>query len=97
MGSDVLALFAGSGADVNYILTGQRADGRPNETPFAHVNADDLLRLTLTIEAVEEGLEAIGRKLTPERKARLIMAAYELMMEPGEAKNKVVELIRLVA
>lgn len=88
MGSDVLARFAFAGADANYILTGVRV--------AASLNADRD-RLALAIEAVEEGLAAIGRKLDPDKKARLILAAFDLMAEPGEAKNKVVELIRLVA
>lgn len=95
MGSNVLALFAAAGADVSFILTGVRA------TPIASAQRealdDDRDRLALAIEAVEEGLEAIGRKLDPAKKARLVLAAFDLMAEPGEAKNKVVELIRLVA
>ena len=97
MGSDVLALFAAAGADANYILTGERAASQPANMQLAGIDPDDLYRLTLTIEAVEEGLEAIGRKLSPERKARLIMAAFELMLEPEETKGKVIELIKFVA
>lgn len=57
----------------------------------------DRERLRMAVEAVEEGLATIRRKLPPDKKAELILAAYDLMAEPEQAKGKVVELIRLVA
>lgn len=57
----------------------------------------DRERLRMAVEAVEEGLVSIRRKLPPDKKAELILAAYDLMAEPEQAKGKVVELIRLVA
>jgi hypothetical protein len=57
----------------------------------------DRERLRAAIEAVEEGLAAIQRKLPPGKMAEIILAAYDLIVEPEQAKGKVVELIRLVA
>lgn len=95
MGSDVLALFANAGADVAYILTGKGAE--PTPAPPSALTDEQGARLQLAIEAVEEGLQLIKRKLPPDKKAQLILAAYDLLAEPESAKGKVVELIRLVA
>ncbi|MCF6432938.1 helix-turn-helix transcriptional regulator [Leisingera sp. MMG026] len=51
-------------------------------------------RLLLAIEAVEEGLEAFERKATPQVKAGLIAAAYELLEQEGEGATA--QIIRLV-
>lgn len=52
--------------------------------------------LRLAIEAVEEGLQATQRTLPPDKKAALVLAAYDLIEESGSA-GKVIELIRIVA
>lgn len=97
MGCDVLALFAAAGADVNYILTGVRVEVSPAPASPGELTSEQSARLQLAIEAVEEGLLLIKRKLTPEKKARVILAAFDLLSESETAKSKVVELIRLVA
>lgn len=78
-----------AGADVLYILTGRR------EREVSRL--DDRARLALAIEAVEEGLAAIRRTLPPAQRAEAILAAYDLMAEPVEAKKQVVALLKLVA
>lgn len=59
-----------------------------------HAIPIDLPRLRLSIEAVEEGLDAFGRVATPEVKAGLIAAAYELLEAEGEKATA--QIIRLV-
>jgi transcriptional regulator with XRE-family HTH domain len=90
--AEYLARAHALGADVFYILTGQRQDGGPR--------FDDLARLRLAIEAVEEGLAAAGKRLPPDRKAEVIAAAYELLRQHEQeqgAREHVVQLLRLVA
>jgi len=86
---EYLAAIQVAGADVLYILTGRR------ERPLSRL--DDHERLRLAVEAVEEGLTAIRRTLPPTKRAELILAAYDLMAEPEQAKGKVIQLLRLVA
>lgn len=94
-GSQVLFGFWPAGADVSYILTGVRA--APIASDQREALDDDRDRLALAIEAVEEGLQLIKRKLPPDKKAQLILAAFDLLAEPESAKSKVIQLIRLVA
>lgn len=87
--AEALSAFGEVGADALYILTGRR------EHPLTRL--DDRERLRLAVEAVEEGLAAVKRTLPPDKRAELILAAYDLMAAPEQAKGKVVELLRLVA
>lgn len=80
------------GADLNYIFTGDRQSDGPR--------FNDLARLRVAIESVEEGLAATKRHLDPASKAELIAAAYELVREEVEerkARDNVVRMLRLVA
>ncbi|MEB3421921.1 helix-turn-helix domain-containing protein [Salipiger marinus] len=55
----------------------------------------DLDRLRLSIEAVEEGLDAFGRVASPDIKAGLVAAAYELLQTEGEkAAAQIIRLVR---
>lgn len=54
----------------------------------------DLVRLRLAIEAIEESLDALDRVATPEVKAGLIVAAYELLEQEGAKATA--QIIRLV-
>jgi transcriptional regulator with XRE-family HTH domain len=90
--AEYLARAHAIGADVFYILTGQRQESGPR--------FDDLARLRLAIEAVEEGLAAAAKRLPPDRKAEVIAAAYELLRQHDKeqgARESVVQLLRLVA
>lgn len=90
---EYLAQLAANDVDVLYILTGERRSGLPSPT------ADQLParlreRLTTAIEAVEEGLAAVGRTAAPSVKAELILAAYDILASQGESASA--EIIRLV-
>lgn len=60
------------------------------------VNLEDLDRLELAIEAVEEGLGALYRELSSARRAKLIAAAYDLLIDMDQ-KDNVVKFIKLAA
>lgn len=81
------------GADIVYILTGERRSGLPSPT------ADQLPprlreRLSDAIEAIEEGLAATGRTAPPHVKAELVLAAYDILASQGESASA--EIIRLL-
>lgn len=91
---DYLDSFAQIGADVLYILTGERST-----SPAPLPSADDLpprlrARLTDAIAAVEEGLDALEREASPAIKAELVLAAYDILSREGEAATA--QIIRLV-
>jgi transcriptional regulator with XRE-family HTH domain len=58
---------------------------------------DDLQRLQDTIEAVEKGLRAIDRTLSPAKYAELVVAAYELMAAPTTSSAQIVQFIKAAA
>lgn len=90
---EYLDSFAAMGADVLYILTGERRSSVP--MPAANELPQRLReRLTAAISAIEAGLEAVNRKATPAVKAELIMAAYDILSRDGEAATA--QIIRLV-
>lgn len=60
------------------------------------VNLEDLDRLELAIEAVEEGLNSLYRELPPAKRAKLIVAAYDLLIDMDQ-KDNVVKFIKLAA
>ena len=68
-----------------------RAVSQP-ETPMS-----DRARLVAAISAVEEGLAETRRKLPPDKRAELILAAYDLMAEPQQSRSNVIRMVRAVA
>lgn len=95
--ADYLSEISKAGADVLYVVTGERNQASPRTTEEQPSQLSDQHRLQLAIEAVEEGLSEMRRKLPPAKKAELIVAAYELMAEPEQAKNNVIRLVRVAA
>lgn len=90
---DYLDSFAGLGADVLFILTGERRSSVP--MPDANQLPQRLReRLTAAISSVEAGLDAVGRIAPPKIKAELVMAAYDILSRDGEAATA--QIIRLV-
>lgn len=67
----------------------------PPQSPSS-VNVDDLERLELAVESVEEGLAATHRTLPPSRYAQLIVAVYDLLADMDQ-KDNVVKFIKLAA
>lgn len=87
-------LIASTGADLLYILTGERS-----RSPMPFPSSGELptrfrARLKDAIEAVEAGLDALDRRASPDVKAELVLAAYDLLAQEGE--NATAQIIRLV-
>jgi len=87
-----LQLVAAAGVDVQYVLTGIRSY-QTVERP----TLSDRERLVLAVEAVVEGLEEARRKLPADKLAELILVAYDLMADPVQTKDNVIQLVRKVA
>lgn len=88
-----LAALAAAGADVLYVLTGQPKAAATT----AAAQGIDGVRLAIAIEAVEEGLEETRRRLSPKKKAELVMAAYELINQTSQSRDNVIRLVRMAA
>lgn len=100
-GSSALSGITHAGVNPAWLLTGEGpmllADLQAPAAPPAPPGALDAPRLQLSIEAVEEGLAAARRAMTPDKKAELIMAVYDLLEEPGVKKERVLRLVKLAA
>lgn len=70
-----------------------------SDTSAPPASALDPARLRLAIETVEEGLAATQRTMTPEKKAELVTAVYDLFADDtsAQAKGKVLRLVKLAA
>lgn len=94
LGSEFLtAMSTHLGVSASWILSGEGPMMLPStgERSIPQLDRD---RLCLAIEAVEEGLDAFDRVASPEIKAGLIIAAYELLEAEGEKATA--QIIRLV-
>lgn len=81
--SAYLAAIAAAGADVLYILTGQRSGGAavvPVATP-----ALDAELLADAIKVVEQLLAKTGRTFTPAKKAKHVVALYQAFSSGSDA------------
>lgn len=85
-----LAAIAGVGADVLYIVTGERRAAAP-----------DALRagvLREVVEGVEEAMRVRRQRLAPAKKAELIALLYEQFSKAGQVdKQAIGRFLRLVA
>ncbi|MFI0477436.1 helix-turn-helix domain-containing protein [Paracoccus jiaweipingae] len=88
-----LSAIAAAGVDVLYILTGQRRADLPI-LAASQLPPEVRTRLRDAIEAIEEGLAAVERTASPDVKAELVMAAYDLLGEAGQPATA--QIIRLV-
>lgn len=65
--------------------------------PSASAPEIDMARLQLAIATVEEALEQTRRTATPDRKAELVVAVYDLYQEPTTSRERVLKLVKLAA
>jgi len=107
---DFLAAFAeATGADFLELLRlrlasshdepAQRMAERLKAAPAAGSAPDalDFDRLRRAIETIEEGLAAVARVVTPDKKAELVLAVYEFFSEPANTKERILKLVKLAA
>lgn len=103
---NLVAIADAANVNIEWLATGRGARQRgapsiptippaPPQTEST-VNLEDLDRLELAIEAVEEGLDTLYRELPPAKRAKLIVAAYDLLIDMDQ-KDNVVKLIKRAA
>lgn len=94
--ADYLMAIAATGADMLYILTGERGSS-PMPLPASGQLPPQLRkRLKDAIEAVEAGLDALDRSAPPAVKAELILTAYDILAQEGEqATAQIIRLIKV--
>ena len=89
-GGEVLFSFAQRGADVLYIVTGERRTAVPG--------AFNAVLLRQVVEGAEAALQAKRLRLPPAKKAELISLLYEHFKSAGSVEQPTVErFLRLVA
>lgn len=109
-GAEAVAGLVLAGMNANYLMTGegpkllkelppilseQRGEYRVSAAPPAP--EIDMARLQLAIATVEEALEQTRRTATPDRKAELVVAVYDLYQEPTTSRERVLKLVKLAA
>lgn len=65
-------------------------------SPPSIISVDDIARLTLAIEAVDEGLGPRYAAMPPPKRAKLLAAVYDLLLDMDQKEN-VVKFIKLAA
>ena len=109
-GGNVLSGLVRGGVNVNWVvaeagpmllkdlaLRVRDQVGEYRVSPAAPAPAIDMARLQLAIATVEEALEQTHRTATPDRKAELIAAVYDLYQEPSTSRERVLKLVKLAA
>lgn len=87
------ALFELNGIDPVWLLVGPEAD--PVRAVERRLN---LALLEAVVRVVEGGLRRAGKRLKPDKKARLIRLAYERSMHAGRADTRAIhDLLSLAA
>lgn len=87
------------GVTLDWLATGREPKTRAElraavATP---AGALDQARLQLAIATVEEGLAAVRRVMTPDRKAELVLAVYDLYEVPANTRDRVLKLVKSAA
>lgn len=97
--SNLVAIANAGGVMVDWLATGRepktRAELRAAVAPPA--GALDQARLQLAIATVEEGLAAVRRVMTPDKKAELVLAVYDLYEVPANTRDRVLKLVKSAA
>lgn len=80
------------GVDIPWLVTGKGEMFSQSSPTSAGALILDRAAMKLAIEAVEEGLN--GRSLSANRKAELVLAAYDLLLTDNSNKDSVIRLVR---
>lgn len=81
------------GVSLDWLLTGGGEMFSQSQTGgFVGSSMLDRETMRMAIEAVEEGLS--GRAIASDKKAELVLVAYDILMEDEGNKNNVIKLVR---
>lgn len=96
---NLIAIADAANVSIEWLATGRgpKMRGAAHPIPTASsINVDDLERLELAVESIEEGLGATHRTLPPSKYAQLIVAVYDLLADMDQ-KDNVIKFIKLAA
>ena len=100
----LVAIADTAGVNVLWLATGRgpKQGAAPSQVQQQAIQAApapalDVARLTRALQAVQEGLQAIGRTLPPAKHAELVTAAYELLESPATSASNVIRFIKAAA
>lgn len=102
---NLIAIADTANVNIEWLATGRGPKQRGSSTPTipqappipaSIINIEDIHRLTLAIEAVEEGLGSIYSTIPADKRAKLVAAAYDLLGDTDQ-KDNVIKFIKLAA
>lgn len=91
------AFVTAGGINANWLLTGEGPMLLGDLQAAGWSGALDRQRMAMAVEALEEVLLEAGRTMAPAKKAKVLLAAYDLLEEPSATRGKVVELLKFAA
>lgn len=94
----LVAMADAAGVSIEWLAAGRGSRSRLGDRSTDGAPLSDRARLATAVRAVEEGLDAIGKKMLPAKKAELICAAYDLLAEGSpQASAQITSFIKLAA
>lgn len=94
----LVAMADMAGVSIEWLAAGRGSRSRLGDRGADGAPLSDRARLATAVRAVEEGLDAIGKKMLPAKKAELICAAYDLLAEGSpQASAQIITFIKLAA
>lgn len=99
----LLALAQAAGRDLNWIATGEQPRDQQNQSILTYSGPLDLEKLEAATSLIEEWLDMHRRTMRPKKKAEVIAAAYEILIERTEStsddsvRNNVIRLLRVAS
>ena len=103
---NLVAMADAANVSIEWLATGRGAKQRGASSipvippappiPASEVSLEDIERLALAMEAVEEGLGPRYYQLTPHKRAQIVAAAYDLLLDEEQREN-VVKFVKLAA
>lgn len=93
----MIGTLARAGINANWLLTGEGPMLLGDLQAAQGAGALDRDRMRIALEAIEEALNEAGRTMAPAKKAQVLLAAYDLLEEPGTTKGKVLQLVKFAA
>lgn len=99
----VVALADAAGVSLDWLSTGALPRERGTQSSLADGTPLDLEKLEAATSLIEEWLEVHRRTMKPKKKAEVIAAAYEILIERTEStsddsvRNNVIRLLRVAS
>lgn len=99
----LVRLSRAANCDLNWIATGEPPRDQRSQSPLTDSGRLDLEKLEAATSLIEEWLDVHRRTMRPKKKAEVIAAAYEILIERTEStsddsvRNNVIRLLRVAS